>query len=245
MHCRFILLFHCCDMISTIHTRCRRRRQRLFVSFRRFVNWKRRANRTEPLSCNYLVAFLFYIRSSIQIVLYSFIQPLFFLLFAFFGAMLLLKSFEAIINMCIALIFTVKCFIESVTHVCFVWTSPFFFALCTLLLVSSACLSHFCFLSLSALNMRRFVLYCFHLLHYCLLILLNDFSRVYFFSATFHHQFRFCFFFGVRLCLYTDVLKYVNQRRYTIGSLFAQPNREKSENNTRNKKIKQKKRKKH
>lgn len=31
-----------------------------------FVKWKRRANRTKPLSCNYLVAFLFYIRSSIR-----------------------------------------------------------------------------------------------------------------------------------------------------------------------------------
>lgn len=33
-----------------------------------FVKWKRRANRTKPLSCSYLVAFLFYIRSTIQIV---------------------------------------------------------------------------------------------------------------------------------------------------------------------------------
>lgn len=89
-----------------------------------FVKWKRRANRTKPLSCNYLVAFLFYIRSNIRFVC----------------VMLLLlcaapyKAWKRLWE-CIVLMSTAKDLIESVCFIMFVW----FFShssVCVLLLCS-------------------------------------------------------------------------------------------------------------
>lgn len=106
----------------------------------------RRANWTKPLSCNNLVAFLFYIRSTIQ---------------DFFVA--LLKSLEAI-KKCGAIIFTAKYF------------SVFFpprldrkrrFCVClwTIFSLLFGSFSYLMFAFTFRFDMERFVLYCFHFIY--------------------------------------------------------------------------------
>lgn len=88
-----LLTYRFADSFSLVLLISTQSHRRFGVFFRK---WKRRANRTEPLSCNYLVAFLFYIRSKVYRSVVVVVFDFFYLCSVV--CCLLLKSFEAITN---------------------------------------------------------------------------------------------------------------------------------------------------